>query len=129
MRKILLVLFTAFLLAGCSDDTDAGGHKIHKSIDENLAIDTIQVVEVVDNAVENGEELDHKVLERYVEVYEEKFNDFNDVDKGLYVQGKLIAQQAESFSTLESSKKNFNLFKEHILYYIEHGENQEDTSQ
>lgn len=130
MRKVLL-LATLLFITACgnselktTDEPKTNEISVHESISEDLAIDSAQVLSVIEGAIENDEQLDMKVLDRYLEVYDEQFLNMNDADSGLYALTSMVANQAESFTQLESSKENFKTFQESIIYYIENGEKQ-----
>lgn len=120
MRKVIAVILL-ILLVSCSNNI-----KIHKEIGENLARDSMQVLEMVESFINDDEPLDKKVLDKYTEVYFEEvdgsFNGTIDIETELFLETYQVIEQAEDFQLLESGKSKFESLKEKIIHIIENGE-------
>lgn len=104
MRKVLFILVFCLLLAGCSDEIS-----IHEDVDEGIAKDTIQSIDIVMEAIENhnvAEDLpeeDLRTMAMYKERYEEEYQDIiKETDKQIVMKGVTIVSQYARSSLLQS---------------------------
>ncbi len=125
MRKYILLLMAAMFLVACGDV------KIHENVDEQVAEDSIQVMDrIIDNIendidIEDASEDDHKVFERYTNKYIDKTDtipiDLDGVNESISVMAAGSLVKYAKGASLESDKEDIKENYEYMIQFIEEG--------
>ncbi|GGN59399.1 lipoprotein [Oceanobacillus indicireducens] len=126
MRKYLFILLSILILAAC------GEVKIHENVDEEVAKDSMQVMdrifENIDNgiAIEDVSENDHKLFERFTNKYIDKTDtipiELDGVDYSISLMASDSLIKYAKGASLESDKAVIEENYEYMMRYIEEGE-------
>lgn len=132
-KAILSIVLLSFALTACTGLVKSDNDKltVHENIREELAIDTIEVLDVLEESIVNKEPLDEDIIEQYEERYIDLVESDEDAaftgeESALFTFTNLLAVQAEDFKEIENREENFGMLKESLLYFIEHGEENEE---
>ncbi|WBX80133.1 hypothetical protein PD280_21450 [Virgibacillus salarius] len=126
MRELLVLgVIVIVMLAGCSSET-----KIHENINEELAKDSLQVMSIIEKAVEQDQtsdeldDSDYKKLVSYKDKYlnpEDSFMVICEADDDIITFTLGTISQYSNSGLLESDKKDFLENKENVEKIIEQG--------
>ncbi|WP_155974832.1 hypothetical protein [Virgibacillus sp. CM-4] len=127
MKKVLVVLsiLITLMLFGCSNET-----KIHENINEELAQDSLQVMSIIEKAVEQDQtsdeldDSDYKKLVSYKDKYlnpDDSFVVIGEADDDIITFTLGTISQYSDSGLLESDKKDFLKNKENVEKIIEQG--------
>lgn len=120
MKRVLFVLL--IVLAGCSS-----GVKIHEDVYDDLAMDSLQVFEILEQAADRQEqpnEPEQEVINAYIDKYGQQYENrlLEGINSGIYVSTEMAIEYLNKNASLGSSKDGVLDFKENVIYYIENGE-------
>lgn len=133
----MFVLIAGLLfIVGCSDSDDL---VVHENVDKNLATDSMQVLEIIEESVHkqtHPNEADKKTLEAYVDKYgfQQEDSSLEGVNNDIYRFIETSIKTLDRNITLESGKQTVDDLRVVITSYIENGDTgtntySEDTSQ
>ncbi len=125
MKKVLFVLMTAMLLMACGDN------KVHESIDENLANDSRQVMNILSDALDEDMLSDDlpqdkvDILNSYGDKYYEENRDsalfFNEVEEEVITFSLATITRYVQYTGLESDKDKILEGKKNVENMIRTG--------
>ncbi|MBO1003752.1 hypothetical protein [Pseudogracilibacillus auburnensis] len=125
MKKYLLMFVALLLLTAC------GEVKIHENVDEQVAKDSMQVMDrILDNIdkdlpIEDVSEDDHKLFERFTNKYIEKTDvipiELDGVDESIYLMASGGLIKYAKGASLESDKEDIKENYEYMIKFIETG--------
>ena len=124
MKKLAAIILILFL-AAC-------GSTVHENISEEIVNDTNQILDIMDEAVESGDDLsdrDWETFDSYYAKYNGKLDNpdatvggLTEEEERLFILVSNIIEHPEFFYTLESDKEDYENQKSTIQNVIETGE-------
>lgn len=123
MRKVLFILVAVLFLAACGEKEI----EIHESVYNDLATDSLQVLEILEEKSDEQEELsesDRNILDTYIEKYGRQYENhlLEGINSTIYVATELEIEFLSDKTILASSQGSVDTTKENVLYYIENGD-------
>ena len=125
MKKLAAIILILFLAA-------CGGEKVHENISEDMVNDTNQILDIMDEAVESGNDLsdrDWDTFDSYYAKYNGKLENpdatvggLTEEEERLFILVSNIIEHPEFYYTLESDKEDYANQKRTIQNVIETGE-------
>lgn len=124
MRKLFCLVFIWFLLTGC-------GNSIHENIDEKMAADTRQIINIFDTAIKEGRSFtddESFVVDDYVLLYNAKLNNpdlvvggLTEEERRLLILTTKMIDMAETLILIESNHESYDSQKDSINNVINTG--------
>lgn len=128
MKRLLLLL--PILLMAC------GSVKIHENVDEEHAKDAMQVMDRIsyyvdkEISIEDVDEKDHLLFERYTNKYIEKTDvipvNLEGVDKSINIMATAALVRYAKGATLESDKEDIKESYDYMIQFIKEGKSASD---
>ncbi|WP_346207597.1 hypothetical protein NSS91_15945 [Caldifermentibacillus hisashii] len=136
MKKVLVFVVFALtlILTGCSEQQSKNEEelKVNENIGEDMAIDTEQILDIMDSVIEENRDL----TERELLVFEQYYIKYNGIyenpesaaepmteeEERLFILTKNIIENPELYYTLESDKEAYKSQKKQIKNVIETGQ-------
>lgn len=125
MRKLIVLVAATLMLVAC------GSTKVHDNVDEQVAEDSMQVMDRViknvkdDVAIEDVSEDDHELFERYTNKYIDQTDavpiELEGVDKDITSMASDSLVKYAKGASLESDKETIKENEEYMLKFIESG--------
>lgn len=125
MKKLFVLLLISLLLVACGDI------KIHENVDEDLANDSIQVIDVILNNINKDidfdemEEKEMSLIEKYKNKHGDvtsAYNLYNELNGSIVFYTGAIISNYEDGIPFESDKERINFMKETVEDIIITGE-------
>lgn len=126
MKKLLILLMAAMFLVAC------GNVKVHENVDEQVANDSMQVMDRIiynideDIPIEDVEEEDHKLFERFTNKYIDKTDtipiELDGVDESINTMAAGSLVKYAKGASLESDKESIKENYDYMIKFIEEGE-------
>jgi len=125
LKRTLILLLAAMFLVAC------GNVKIHENVDEQVAKDSMQVMDRIiynidkDIPIEDVEDDDHELFERFTNKYIDKSDtipvDLEGVDKSVNVMASGSLVKYAKGASLESDKEDIKESYDTMIEFIETG--------
>ena len=125
LRKVLFILIAVLLLTAC------GEVKIHENVDEQVAKDSMQVMDIIlynienDIPIEDASKEDHEVFERFTNKYIDKTDvipiELDGVDDSVNIMAAGSLVKYAKGASLESDKADIQENYDYMIKFIETG--------